>query len=76
MTALFIVVAIVAALMFAAFVLFAIANCPSVDETERAEKDAIRARAVRANYELDRASFAQRRAISDAIQKAQRDHHL
>ncbi len=57
-------------------VLLALARCTSVDEAKKADLDAVRARAVRANYELDRAAFAQRRAISDAIQKAQRDHHL
>lgn len=75
MTAFWIVVSIVAVFGLVAFVLFAVADCPSVEETRRAEMDAIRARAVRTNYELDRASFAQRRAIADAIQKAQRDHH-
>jgi hypothetical protein len=48
----------------------------TLNDAKKAELDAIRARAVRANFELDRAAFAHRRAISDALQKAQRDHHL
>lgn len=76
MTGVWIDLAIVVGLGFAALVLFAIASCPSVDESKRAEVEDVRARAVRANHERDRTTFAQRRAIADGIQKMKRDHHL
>lgn len=76
MTWIWVVLGVLAFVGFIAFVLLAIASCPTLDETKKAELDAIRTRAVRANYELDRAAFVHRRAINDAIQKAQRDHHL
>ncbi|MFW8744814.1 hypothetical protein [Mesorhizobium japonicum] len=76
MTWIWVVLGVLAFIGIVALVLLALASCPTIDETKKAELDAIKARAVRANYELDRAAFAQRRAISDAIQKAQRDHHL
>ena len=76
MTWLWAVRGVLAFVGFVAVVLLAIASCTTIDEAKQAELNAIKTRAIRANYELDRAAFAQRRAISDALQKAQRDHHL
>lgn len=74
MTWIWVVLGGLALVGIAAFVLLAIASCPTVDEAKRIELEAIKTRAVRANYELDRAAFAQRRAISDVIERARREH--
>jgi hypothetical protein len=44
-----------------------------LERAKREQLAAIRARAVRANYELDQAAFAARRAIFEAVQQGLRD---
>ncbi len=62
----------VALMLVAGLVAWLLCESP-VEIAKREQLAAIRARALRANYELDQASFAIRRAVSDAVQKGLRD---
>jgi hypothetical protein len=67
-----IIIAFIVFMITLGFIIWANHESP-LERAKREQIATIRARAVRANYELDQAAFAARRAIFEAIRQGHRD---